>query len=84
MKMDVINSLARILTAVVNNAETVGEVVFCGNFGNGFKNLCDVAAVFGVYHISAGDMLLGDNNNVKGGLGIDILKSQNTFILINL
>ena len=83
VEVDVMDSLSCGTATVVDYTESILQIIFLGNFCNGFKNLCDQMAVGGVDHIGSADVFFGDHDSVKRSLGIDVVKSEYVFVLVN-
>ncbi len=79
-----LDRLAGVITAVGNDTVAIFDAGFLCDHRDLFKDLCDNGAVTFVDRIHAADMLLGDDENVNGGLRIDILECEHIVVFINL
>ena len=82
MEVKVLDSLARIITAIGDHTVAVGDTCGFGDLRNGFKDFCYDCAVLRVDSVNRGDMCFGDDKNMDRGLGIDVVKSKNAIILV--
>ena len=72
--MNVLNRLTAVVAHVGNNTVTVGQTATFGYSGNGFEDVCNKVAVMGSNCIGGVDVGLGDNDNVNGCLGSDVVE----------
>lgn len=84
VKMQVKNSLTRVLAAVVDNAKTVVKTLLSGNFGNRFKAAGNFSGIVRCDIRRAGDMRFGNNKDVNGSLRVDIAEGKDVLVLIDL
>lgn len=79
------NGLSAMNTAVIYNSVAVGgKAELGGDFGNCLKYFRDINTVFGIDFVGGFDMLFRHNHNVIGSLRLNIVKSINKLVLINL
>ena len=84
VEVQVHDGLAAVRAAVVDDAVAAAEAFRLGDLGDGFKAACDPHAVLRCYLVSAGDMSLGNNEDVHRSLRIDVAESIDILILIDL
>ena len=84
MKVEVVNGLASIGAAVGNNAVTVANACAGGDQGNVFKNVSNFSTGFFRDIFNGVHVHFRNDKNVDGGLGIQILESENLVIFVNL
>lgn len=80
--MKMLNTLASIFTAVVDNAVAVCKTEFLGDSGNCFENFCHINAVVRIYFICTADMCFGNNKYMNGSHGVDVLECINIFVFV--
>ena len=80
--MEMFYSLTSIVSTVGDNTIAVGDACGFGNFGNLFKYFGNDYAIVSVDTIDRGNVFFGDYENVNGGLGIDVVKSENIVVFI--
>ena len=84
VKMQMLYCLARIVTAVGDNAVSVCESGISRDFRNSFKNLCNNSGVLGTHAVNRRDVLLGDYENMHRCLGRDIVEREHVLVFIRL
>ncbi len=83
--MYVLDCLARVFTRVCNHAEAVfSNAEFDREFCRDFKHMGDKRAVCFVNAEHGFNVRLGNYENMNGSLGLEVIKGNNLFILINL
>ena len=84
MKVEMRNGLATV-GAVIDDKTVTGliELQLSGDFLGGGKEMTKDGVMFGRDGAMAGMVLLGDEQDVDGGLGRDVAESENVFVLIN-
>ena len=82
VEMEMGNGLARIRTAVGDNAVAVRNARALCDCGNLFKDIRNDGGVFTVYFVNASNVRFGNNENVNGSLGRDIVESKNLIVFI--
>lgn len=80
--MEVGNGLASVCAAVGDNAVAVRNARFFCNGGDLLKNVRNDGGVFAVYFVNARDMRFGDDEDVNGCLGGNVIKGKDLFVLI--
>ena len=60
-----------------------GNAFLLGNYRGNGKHMADQLLIFGRNIIDRGDFLVGDNENVGGGLGFDVAKSSHLVVLVD-
>ena len=85
MKVNVIDGLGAVLTAVGDDAEAVAQFLFLGNLGDDLEDMGDRCAVFGRdVGGGIGDVGLGDDQNMNRRHRVDVLEGEDGFVLIDL
>ena len=79
-----LNALAAVLSAVVDYPVSLFKTERLGDLGDFFEDVRDRINVAVVYLVRAADVLLGDNENVYGSLGLKVIKREDFVVLINL
>ena len=82
--MQMLYTLASVVSAVGNYSVSVGKTLGCGYLGDSLEYLCDDGTVFRGDAVNGGDMSLGYYQNVGRRLGIYISESEDIVILIHL
>jgi len=80
--MEVGNGLASVCAAVGDNAVAVCDARFFCDSGDLFKNIGYDGGVFAVYFVNASDVRFGNDEDVNGCLGGDIIERKDLFVLI--
>ena len=84
VEMEVVNGLTSVGTAVGNDAVTVANACAGGDQGNVFKNVSNFSTGFFRDIFNGVHVHFRNDKNVDGGLGIQILESENLVIFVNL
>ena len=84
VEVKMMHGLARIGTAVGNNAISVCNAGFLCNVRDLFKDPCNNVAVIGAYVVTRGDVSLGNNEHVNGSLGCNVAEGEHGFVFIYL
>ena len=84
MHVQVGNLLPAVPTRVDQQAiTTFRDALLAGNFGSNAKESPQSRLIFRRYIVDRGDFLVGDNQDVKGRLRVDIFEGRHQFVLIN-
>ena len=81
--MEVGDGFAAVGAVVEDKAEAVIEVEVGGDFGGGEEEVADEGLVGGGGFGEAGDGFFGDDEDVKGGLGVDVAKGVADVVLVD-
>jgi len=84
MQVNVIYSLPSGVVAVHNDTVAVVRNAFPGRqFGCGQEQFSDQFGVIRPYVVYGPDVFFGDDQNVRGRLGIDVSEGQDIFIFVH-
>ena len=78
------HSLPGIRTAVGHYPVAPRQMLCRGDLRNDLKDMRHHLAVFGGYAVAAGDVDLGDHQNVGGGLRMNVPEGEDGFVLVDL
>jgi len=70
-------------TDVEDGAVSLLDVALAGDVGGGEMAAADNFGVGGLGLFQSGKMLLGDDENVRGGLRVDVFEGENVVVLVN-
>jgi hypothetical protein len=82
VEVEVLDGLAAVGAGVDDDAVAVGEVLLAGDFGGGGEELAEERGVGGGGVGERGDVLFGDDEDVDGGLGVDVREGEDVVVLI--
>lgn len=80
--MEMFYGLTSVVTAVGDDAIAVGNACRFGNFGDLFKDFGYDCAVVGGDTVNRRNVLLGNHENMNGGLRIDVVKCEDFVVFI--
>ena len=83
MKVQVADGLAGLLAAVGDHTE-VSDPQVMGHLGDDLKDMGRHRGVFPVDLPAGADVGLGDDQEVDGSLGVDVVEGIDLFVLIDL
>ena len=83
MEMQVLDGLAGLVAAVIDNAVALAAQFFA-DLGDHFEDVCHQGAVLCVDHAGAADMLLGHHQEVDGSLRLDVIESEAQLVFVQL
>ena len=84
VEVQVGHGLARVGAAVAHHPVAARQALRPGDGGDDLKNVGHQSAVFGGDAVAAGDMDLGDHQNVGGRLGRDVPEGEDGVVLVYL
>jgi len=80
--VEVVDGLAAIGAGVDDQAVAVGEVLGAGDFAGGVEELAeDAGVVLGGVGVR-GEVVLGDDEDVRGGLGVDVREGEGVLVFV--
>ena len=69
---------------VEHGAVSVFDVALASDMGGGEMALSDDFGVFGLRLFQSGKMFFGNDEDMRGGLGIDVFEGEDVGVLVNL
>ena len=82
VEVEVVDGLAAIGAGVDDDAVAVGEILPAGDFGGGGEEVAEEGCVVGSGMGQGGDVTLGDDEDVDGGLGVDVREGEGVVVLV--
>ena len=83
MQMQMVHRLPAIVTGVHNDPVTTVQLLFAGNLRRCGHHMTDQRSIFSERLRRGADVLLGDNQKVRGRLGIDVGEADAAFVFIH-
>jgi hypothetical protein len=81
MKMQMIDDLSAFYTTICEQAvSTIGQLELFGDDLDRFDHMGNEGEMFGLYDLEGGDVFFGDDQDVNGGDGVNVVKCQYMFI----
>lgn len=80
--VEVVDGLAAVGAGVEHQAVAVGEVLGAGDFAGGVEKLAeDGGVVLGGVRVR-GEVVLGDDEDVRGRLGVDVREGESLLVFV--
>ena len=80
--MEVVDGLAAVGAGVDDQAVTVGEVLGAGDFAGGVEELAEDGGIVLCGVGMRGEVVLGDDEDVRGGLGVDVREGEGVLVFV--
>ena len=82
VEVEVFDGLAAVGAGVDDEAVALGEVLLAGDFGGGLQELAEERGVGGFAVGHGGDVVFGDDEDVSGGLGVDVREGEGLVVFV--
>lgn len=83
MQMQMVHCLAAIVTRIHDDAVTVVQLLFARNLRRSGHQVANQWGIFGQRLRRRTQVLFGDNQKMRGRLGIDVGKADATFVFVD-
>jgi hypothetical protein len=83
MQMQVVHGLAAIVTRIHDDAITIVQLLFARNLRRSGHQVADQWRIFGQRLRRGTEVLFGDNQKMRGRLGVDVGKADATFVFVH-